>query len=65
MAHLDLGPTTPKSEGIAEPHQSKVADIRRAVELGPFSTAEADLIIGRIRAPTTGDAESSPDETVT
>ncbi|MFI6096516.1 hypothetical protein ACIA8G_13220 [Lentzea sp. NPDC051213] len=67
MAHLDLSPTTAKVEGIAEPHQNTVADILRAVGLGLVSTAEADLMIGRIRALSArwhGGNTAGPDETV-
>lgn len=44
MAHSD--PTA----GIAEPHQSTVATILRAVGQGLFTAAEADTLIERIRA---------------
>lgn len=36
--------------GIAEPHQSTVDGILRSVEQGLFTVAEADMLIGRIRA---------------
>lgn len=50
MADVDpvLG-TTPVA-GIAESHQSTVAVILRAVGLGLFTTAEADMLIERVRA---------------
>lgn len=35
---------------IAGPHQSTVATILRAVELGLFTAADADMMIDRIRA---------------
>jgi hypothetical protein len=41
--------TTPVA-GIAESHQSTVAVILRAVGLGLFTTAEADMLIDRVRA---------------
>lgn len=44
MAHID------PIAGIAEPHQSTVATILRAVGQGLFTMAEADMLIERIRA---------------
>jgi hypothetical protein len=35
---------------VAGPHQSTVATILRAVELGLFTAADADLMIDRVRA---------------
>ncbi|SMD25914.1 hypothetical protein [Kibdelosporangium aridum] len=37
-------------EGVAEVHQSCVAYILRATRHGFFTEAEADLLIGRVRA---------------
>jgi hypothetical protein len=37
-------------EGIAEAHQSCVAYILRAARHGLFTVAEADVLIGRVRA---------------
>lgn len=69
MAHLHQLPATPPVAGIAEPHQSTVAAIQRAVGLGLFSAAEAELMISRIRALTTRDTPEvfpiSPNGTVT
>ncbi|NGY63107.1 hypothetical protein G7043_29730 [Lentzea sp. NEAU-D13] len=74
MAHLDQLPATTAIAGIAgiagiaEPHQSTVASIQHAAGLGLFSAAEAELVIDRIRALTTGDPAQalpvSPNETV-
>lgn len=55
MAHLDQLSATAPAAGIAGPHQSTVADIQRAVALGVFSAAEAELMIDRIRALATRD----------
>lgn len=55
MAHLDQLPAITAVAGIAEPHQSTVASIQRAVRLGLFSAAEAELMINRIRALATMD----------
>jgi hypothetical protein len=49
MAYLEQSPDVPIT-GIAEPHQSAVTTIRRAALQGVFSTAEADLLIERLRA---------------
>lgn len=69
MAHLDQPLVTALVSGIAEPHQSTVAAIQRAVGLGLFSEAEAEPMIDRIRALATryaaGALQDSPDETVT
>ena len=69
MTHLDQPPATTTVAGIAEPHQSTVAAIERAVGLGLFGAADAELMIDRIRALSTGDPTEappvSPDETVT
>jgi hypothetical protein len=49
VAHLRLISAGP-FEGIAEVHQSCVADILRATKRGQFTQAEADLLIDRVRA---------------
>ncbi|WP_434446797.1 hypothetical protein [Lentzea sp. E54] len=68
MAHFDQLPAVAPVAGIAEPHQSTVAAIRRAAGLGLFSAAEAELMIDRIRALTTGSpveaVPTSPNGTV-
>lgn len=48
MAHLRVISAEP-FDGIAEVHQSCVADILRAAEQGLFTHAEADLLIDRVR----------------
>jgi hypothetical protein len=69
MAHIDQLSTGAPVAGIAEPHQSTVASIQRAVGLGLFSVAEAELMIDRIRAlvstHTVGVHPASPDGTDT
>lgn len=50
MAHLDVTPISAPVAGIAEPHQSTVTVILRAVGLGLFTAATADMLIDRIRA---------------
>jgi hypothetical protein len=50
MAHTDPIPTTAPVAGIAEPHQSTVAAILRAAEMGVFTSAQAELLIDRVRA---------------
>jgi len=50
MAHTDPILSTAPVAGIAGPHQSTVATILRAVELGLFTAAQAELLIGRVRA---------------
>lgn len=50
MTHIDQLPAGAQIAGIAEPHRSTVASIQRAVGLGLFSVAEAELMIDRIRA---------------
>jgi hypothetical protein len=50
MAHIDPSLSTAPVAGIAEPHQSTVATILRAVELGLFTAAQAELLIDRVRA---------------
>jgi len=50
MAHIDpILSTTPVAR-IAGPHQSTVTTILRAVELGLFTAAQAELMIDRVRA---------------
>jgi hypothetical protein len=50
MAHIDpILSATPVAR-IAGPHQSTVATILRAVELGLFTAAQAELMIDRVRA---------------
>lgn len=56
--------------GIAEPHQSTVAGILRAVGQGLFTAAEADLLIDRIRSitlplPSPGEDGIAPQSAVT
>ncbi len=50
MTHIDQLSADAPVAGIAEPHRSTVASIQRAVGLGLFSVAEAELMIDRIRA---------------
>ncbi len=50
MAHIDPSLSATPVAGIAEPHQSTVATILRAVELGLFTVAQAELMIDRVRA---------------
>ena len=50
MAHIDPILGAAQVAGIAEPHQSTVAVILRAVGLGLFTAAEADMLIDRVRA---------------
>lgn len=50
MAHIDPILGAAPVAGIAEPHQSTVATILRAVGLGLFTAAEADMLIDRVRA---------------
>lgn len=45
---------------IAGPHQSTVATILRAVELGLFTMADADMMIDRVRAHLTAPPIRSP-----
>lgn len=44
---------TTQVTGIAEPHQSTVTTILRAVQLGLFTEAQAQLLIDRVRAHVT------------
>lgn len=53
MAHIDPTPSTAPVTGVAEPHQSTVAAILRAVEQGLFTAAQADMLIDRVRAHVT------------
>lgn len=50
MAHIDPLLSTASVSRIAGPHQSTVATILRAVERGLFTSAQAELMIDRIRA---------------
>jgi hypothetical protein len=52
MARVDFD-SAAHFEGIAEPHQSTVAAIVRALEQGLFTAAEAGLLIDRVRMPAT------------
>ena len=54
MAHLDLNHAASAVAGIAEPHQSTVTAILRGAQLGLFSQDDAEQMIGRVRALTTG-----------
>jgi len=53
MAHIDPTLITAPVAGIADPHQSTVAGILRAVEQGLFTVAEAGILIDRLRAHVT------------
>lgn len=60
MAHIDpILSATPVAR-IAGPHQSTVAAILRAVELGLFTAAQAELMIDRVRAHLTALPVTSP-----
>jgi hypothetical protein len=50
MARIDPPLSPVPVAGIAEPHQSTVAAILRAVALGVFTVAQADIMIDRVRA---------------
>jgi hypothetical protein len=50
MAHLDPLLRAAPVTGIAEPHQSTVAAILRAVKLGLFTAAEGGTLIDRVSA---------------
>ena len=50
MAQIDPILNTARFERIAEPHQSTVAAIVRAAELGLFTAAQAQIMIDRVRA---------------
>lgn len=50
MARIDPVPIPTPVAGIAGPHQSTVTTILRAVELGLFTAAQADMLIDRVRA---------------
>jgi hypothetical protein len=50
MALIDPIPNNAHVKRIAEAHQSTVAAIVRAVELGQFTAAQAELMIDRVRA---------------
>jgi hypothetical protein len=53
MAHLDVTSHTAPVAGIAEPHQSTVAAILRAAQLGLFTETEASSLINRVRTHVT------------
>lgn len=60
MAQIDPIPNAAMFERIAEPHQSTAAAIVRAAELGLFTTAQAQIMIDRVRAlPITSSVVSS------
>lgn len=50
MTRIDPLPGTAPVARIAGPHQSTVATILRAVELGLFTATDADMMIDRVRA---------------
>ncbi len=50
MAHDHSILGTAPVAGIAGPHQSTVAAILRAAEMGLFTAAQAELLIDRVRA---------------
>jgi hypothetical protein len=50
MAHIDPILSAAPVARIAGPHQSTVTTILRAVELGLFTEAQAELMIDRVRA---------------
>jgi hypothetical protein len=60
MAHIDPILSAAPVARIAGPHQSTVATILRAVELGLFTAAQADLMIDRVRAHLTALPVTSP-----
>lgn len=59
MAHPESIANAAQSTWIVKPHRSAVMAILRSVQQGLFTAAEAELMIGRIRAIPT-----SPDRTV-
>lgn len=60
MTYIDPILRTAPVTRIAGPHQSTVTIILRAVELGLFTAAEADMMIDRIRAQLTALPVASP-----
>lgn len=60
MAPIDPILSTAPVARIAGPHQSTVATILRAVELGLFTAAQAELMIDRVRAHLTALPVTSP-----
>lgn len=54
MALHELIPNAAQSTLIVQPHRSAVMAILRSVQQGLFTAAEAELMIGRIRALATG-----------
>lgn len=61
MTRLDLVFSTAPIAGILEPHRSTVAAILRATHQGLFTTAEAELLIDRIRTHVTTFPSSTGD----
>lgn len=60
MAQVDPILSAAPAARVAGPHQSTVTTILRAVERGLFTAAEADMMIGRIRAHLTALPVVSP-----
>lgn len=60
MARIDPLLGTAPVARIAGPHQSTVATILRAVELGLFTAAQAELMIDRVRAHLTAMPITTP-----
>lgn len=60
MAHSDPILSAAPLAGIAEPHQSTVAAILRAVGRGLFTVAEAETLIDRLRVHVTAMPIASP-----
>ncbi|HEX6359634.1 hypothetical protein [Actinophytocola sp.] len=60
MAHIDPILSAAPVARIAGPHQSTVATILRAVELGLSTAAQAELMIDRVRAHLTALPATSP-----
>jgi hypothetical protein len=60
MAHVHPNLSAAPVAGIAGPHQSTVATILRAVDLGLFTAAQAELLIDRVRAHRTASSVESP-----
>jgi len=60
MAHIHPNLSAAPVAGIAGPHQSTVATILRAVDLGLFTSAQAELLIDRVRAHLNASPVESP-----
>jgi hypothetical protein len=60
MAHVHPNLSAAPVAGIAGPHQSTVATILRAVDLGLFTSAQAELLIDRVRAHLNASPVESP-----